>query len=122
MGYDRLIRQGKKHEPFPGSSIASRYRALILTHRSLEEKLADETKRPLPHSATVQRIKKRKLAIKEEIVALELLFGAMKTSIESALTAADGGAPSERRAPKHHNAASQVVPVVLDNQSQAAVV
>jgi len=91
----QVVKKDRKLKPFPGSSIANRYRALILSHRSLEEKLADETKRPMPDTGIVQKIKKRKLALKEEIVALELLFGAMKTSIESAMIAAESCAPAK---------------------------
>ena len=73
MAYVRKI-QGKTR---PGSGIASRYRALLLTHNSLEEKLTDELKRPLPDSATVQRLKRRKLAIKDELASLDRLFDAI---------------------------------------------
>lgn len=61
----------------PGSGIASRYRALLLTHSSLEEKLADELKRPMPDSAIVQRIKRRKLAIKDELASIDRLLDAI---------------------------------------------
>ena len=67
----------------PGSGIASRYRALLLTHRSLDEKLDEEMRRPLPDSAVIGRIKRRKLVIKDEMIALERLFDAMNTPVEA---------------------------------------
>ena len=96
MRHYKLDTKHQKLKPFPGTSIANRYRALILTHRSLEEKLADETNRPLPDTGTIQRLKRRKLVLKEEIVALELLFGAMKADIGSAILAADNNAMPSR--------------------------
>ncbi|GAB4353079.1 MAG: hypothetical protein Kow00114_02100 [Kiloniellaceae bacterium] len=62
----------------PGSGLASRYRALLLTHRSLDEKLDAEMKRPLPDTAILRRIKRRKLAVKDEMSAMERLFEAMR--------------------------------------------
>lgn len=47
MPYLRLA-NGRTH---PGPGIASRYRALHLTHGSLDEKLADELQRPRPDAA-----------------------------------------------------------------------
>ena len=76
MAYVRKM-QGKTR---PGSGIASRYRALLLTHNSLEEKLTDELKRPLPDAATVQRLKRRKLAIKDELASIDRLFDAIGAS------------------------------------------
>ena len=61
----------------PGSGIASRYRALLLTHKSIDEKLAGELKRPLPDTAIVRRLKRRKLSIKDELASLQRLFEAM---------------------------------------------
>ena len=64
----------------PGSGIASRYRALLLTHRSIDEKLEAEMKRPLPDTATVRRLKRRKLSIKDELASLQRLFEAISTN------------------------------------------
>lgn len=61
----------------PGSGIASRYRALLMTHGSLEEKLDAEMKRPLPDAAMVSRIKRRKLSIKDELASIDRLIDAM---------------------------------------------
>ena len=61
----------------PGSGIASRYRALLLTHKSLDEKLEEELKRPLPDTSIVRRLKRRKLSIKDELASIQRLFEAM---------------------------------------------
>jgi len=58
----------------PGPGMASRYRALLLTHGSLDEKLADELQRPRPDAAVVQRLKRRKLAIKDELAAIDRML------------------------------------------------
>ena len=73
MAYVRSMQRKTR----PGSGIASRYRALLLTHSSLEEKLSEELKRPLPDSAIVQRIKRRKLAIKDELASIDRLLDAI---------------------------------------------
>lgn len=41
--------------------------ALQLKHAGLERQIADELSRPMPDLTTVQRLKKRKLRIKEEL-------------------------------------------------------
>ena len=68
----------------PGSGIASRYRALLLTHSSLEEKLAEEQKRPVPDFAAVQRLKRRKLALKDELASIDHLLDAIGAGSEPA--------------------------------------
>jgi hypothetical protein len=45
--------------------------SLRLKHARLEQLIDDELHRPLPDQATVSRLKKEKLLIKEEIVRLE---------------------------------------------------
>ena len=54
-----------------GSSItsgtASHVHALQSKHAGLEARLREELARPSPDTATIQDLKKRKLAIKEEI-------------------------------------------------------
>ena len=66
----------------PGTGISSRYRALLLTHRSLDEKLEAELKRPLPDSSTVRRLKRRKLSIKDELASINRLFEALSVHDE----------------------------------------
>ncbi len=61
----------------PGTGIASRYRALLLTHRSLDEKLESELRRPLPDTSTVRRLKRRKLSIKDELASINRLLEAL---------------------------------------------
>jgi hypothetical protein len=66
----------------PGSGIASRYRALLLTHGSLEEKLADEMTRPLPDAGRLRLLKRRKLLVKDELASIERLLAATRTRVE----------------------------------------
>jgi hypothetical protein len=40
-------------------------------HHRLEESLAEETARPMPDSLTIASLKRRKLAIKDELAALK---------------------------------------------------
>ena len=47
--------------------IENRYDALIERHRRIEAKLAAELKRPLPDSLALQRLKREKLLVKDEI-------------------------------------------------------
>jgi len=44
--------------------------ALQTRHAGLDERIAQETQRPLPDSALIARLKKEKLRIKEEIEGL----------------------------------------------------
>ena len=74
----------KKPKTRPGTGIASRYRALLLTHRSLDEKLEAEMKRPLPDTAILRRIKRRKLAVKDEMMTIERLFDALRLPAKAA--------------------------------------
>ena len=64
-----------------------RYDALLQQHRSIERSLAAELKRPLPNSLTIQRLKRRKLLVKDELQAWERLLDAMGHG------AAPGGVP-----------------------------
>lgn len=50
-----------------------RYDALIERHRRIDAKLAEEMKRPLPNALVLQRLKRRKLILKDEIEAWERL-------------------------------------------------
>lgn len=38
-------------------------------HAALDEKISAEMKRPVPDAVTIQRLKKEKLAIKQQIIA-----------------------------------------------------
>ena len=49
------------------SGTASHVHALQSKHAGLEAKLREEMARPSPDAATIQYLKKRKLALKEEI-------------------------------------------------------
>lgn len=73
----RLHTAGRR--TLPGSGIASRYRSLLMTHRSLDEKLESELKRPLPDQSIVRRLKRRKLTVKDELASIQRLFEAMAT-------------------------------------------
>ncbi len=41
--------------------------SLHLKHAGLERQIAEELNRPMPDTATIQQLKKRKLRIKEEL-------------------------------------------------------
>ena len=58
--------------------IENRYDALIERHRRMEAKLAAELKRPLPDSFAVQRLKREKLLVKDEIESWERLMSAVR--------------------------------------------
>ena len=55
-----------------------RYDALLAKHRTLEEKLEAELARPLPDSLVVQRLKRHKLLVKDEIESWERLMRAVR--------------------------------------------
>lgn len=63
--------------------VFNHYRALAQTHRSLEEKLAAEVRRPAPDNQLIRRIKKRKLLIKDEIAGIERLLEAIDARTET---------------------------------------
>jgi len=58
----------------PGSGTVSRYRALLLTHRSLDEKLASELQWRRPDFALVQRLERRKHGVEDELAELRRLL------------------------------------------------
>ena len=58
--------------------IENQYDVLIEKHRSIEARLAAELKRPLPDSLAVQRLKREKLVLKDEIVSWEGLMRAVR--------------------------------------------
>jgi len=55
------------HETGENLSTQSHVHALQSKHAGLEAQLRDEMNRPSPDTALVQSLKKRKLALKEEI-------------------------------------------------------
>ena len=52
-------------------SLQDHLEALRARHRSLEEAIEDEIRRPLPRPETLTDLKRQKLRIKDEIVQLE---------------------------------------------------
>ena len=64
--------------------IAHRYQALLEDHRGLESEIIDELKRPMPDSIQVQRLKRRKLRIKDELAAIERLLEAIDVRPDAA--------------------------------------
>ena len=85
-------------------TFTNRYRALEASHRSVEEKIEDEMKRPNPDSLTLQRLKRRKLLLKDEIEAWERLMGAVGLPPEADLNS--DFASSARRARKMRSSSS----------------
>ncbi len=55
----------------------ARYQSLRAKHRKIEDRLAAEMQRPLPDSLLLQRLKRRRLVVKEEIESWERLIGAI---------------------------------------------
>lgn len=58
--------------------VENRYDALIEKHRRIEAKLAAEMKRPLPDSLALQRLKRQKLLVRDEIGSWERLMHAVR--------------------------------------------
>ena len=65
----------------------NRYASLVDRHRAIEAKLAAEMKRPLPNGFVLQRLKRKKLLVKDEIESWERLLGAIRATSPSALHA-----------------------------------
>ncbi len=59
--------------------IESQYEVLIEKHRSIEARLAAELKRPLPDRFIVQRLKREKLVLKDEIASWEGVMRAVRS-------------------------------------------
>ena len=57
--------------------VGNKYDALLEKHRSIEAELKAEMTRPLPNTLVVQRLKRKKLLIKDEIESWERLMGAV---------------------------------------------
>jgi len=55
-----------------------RYETLVKRHRNIEQKLTTELKRPMPDSSMLQRLKRQKLLIRDEIQSWELLMRAVR--------------------------------------------
>lgn len=53
---------------------SSQYHQLVNSHRWIDEKLSAEMERPMPDSMTIQRLKRRKLAIRDDIESWERLM------------------------------------------------
>ncbi len=60
--------------------LDTRYDALIEKHRSIEAKLADEMKRPLPDSFVLQRLKRQKLLVKDDLESWARLMAAIRAN------------------------------------------
>ncbi len=58
--------------------LGDKYGALIERHRGLEAEIAAEMKRPMPDSMLLQRLKRQKLLLKDEIESWERLFSAVR--------------------------------------------
>ena len=52
------------------AGLNQRIASLQQEHHQLEQILAEETARPMPNSLTIASLKRRKLAIKDELAAL----------------------------------------------------
>ena len=66
-----FINGEKAMESFTQSDIKRRLKTLKTEHRKLEALIVQETSLPLPDQIRVCRLKKRKLAIKDEMAQLE---------------------------------------------------
>lgn len=56
----------------------SRYDALTVQHHNLEAALAAEMRRPMPDAFALQRLKRRKLLVKDEITLCLQRMGAAR--------------------------------------------
>ena len=55
----------------------TRYHALVVQHHRIDLRIAAEMKRPLPGALQLQRLKRQKLLLKDEIESWERLIGAL---------------------------------------------
>ena len=58
--------------------LEDKYDALIEKHRKIKLEIAAEMKRPLPDSMVLQRLKRQKLLLKDEIESWERLISAVR--------------------------------------------
>ena len=56
----------------------NRYKALRQKHRAIEAELAAEMTRPAPDTLVLQRLKRLKLMIKDDIAAMKRAMGKMR--------------------------------------------
>ncbi len=68
--------------------VENRYDALVEKHRRIEAKLAAEMKRPLPDAFSLQRLKREKLLVKDELESWERLMSAIRLKPVSRTAAA----------------------------------
>lgn len=59
-------------------TVENHYDALIEKHRKIESEIAAEMRRPLPSSFAIQRLKRQRLLLKDEIESWERLIGAAR--------------------------------------------
>lgn len=61
----------RMERPAPSHSLHARARALASRHALIEGYLQQEMRRPLPNDAVLRTLKRRKLAVKDEIARIE---------------------------------------------------
>ena len=88
--------------------LADRYRALRVAHARLEEKVTAEMERPLPDTTAIQRLKRRKLLVKDEMAAIERLLAVLGKTVDELLVPAE---TARRLAPRRSAAAGARRPV-----------
>ncbi len=59
-------------------TMKSRYHALVSKHLAIEKKIATELKRPLPDGFALQRLKRQKLMLRDQIESWERLVHAVR--------------------------------------------
>ncbi|MCG8691333.1 MAG: YdcH family protein [Minwuiales bacterium] len=74
----------------------NRYQALIARHRAIELALLEEMKRPLPNAFVLQRLKRSKLSVRDEIQAWEWLLEGRPVGQVSATDLAPAPTAGER--------------------------
>jgi len=62
--------------------VAHRYATLLEQHENLETEIEAESRRRLPDMLLLQRLKRRKLRLKDELGTLERLFDAIGAKVE----------------------------------------
>lgn len=59
-------------------AMENHYDALVEKHRRIESKLSAEMRRPAPDPFTLQRLKRQKLMVRDEIESWERLLSAVR--------------------------------------------
>jgi len=72
--------------------------ALLTKHRKLEAKIAAELSRPLPDSLVLQRLKRQKLLVKDEIESWEKILHIVRADTPRRTLPRDGTAVEVRPA------------------------